>query len=271
MQMQRQTQGNLCLFLYNIVMKKTSKNLLITFLYLFCLYLAFQLVPYEKMSDSLPVQQIIKGVFLLSLLCLIIFEWKKLGYFRKKASNGNEVLLTLPLLLACFSNLLVVALEKIPLEHCSLPLFFSNILPLFLSCAIEELLFRKFFLTYLLDKLQGRRADEFQSVLYSSFAFSLMHVINFTSGAYLSVLLQLGYTFLLGLVLGILSIRVNDDILPICGHIAFNFFNMLLVNSLFPTLSYGLTYYLVNGLLGGAALIYAFVLCLYIGRKEDNA
>lgn len=252
-------------------MEKTTKNILITFLYLFCLYLAFQLIPYEKMSESSAFQQLIKAFFLFSLLCLCFFEWKKAEFFRRKPTCRRDALITLPLLVACFSNLFVAGIENTQVEQVSLPLFFANTLTLILSCAIEEFLFRKFFLTYLLRVLDGRRAYEMQSILYSSLAFSLMHVINFTSGAYLSVLLQLGYTFALGLVLGILATKLNDDILVILGHIAFNFFNMLLVDTFFVTLAYGFIYYLINSILLVASFLYALFLYFVLERREDNA
>lgn len=253
-------------------MTKTNKNNLLTSLYLLCLYLACQFVPYHKMSDNPIFQSLIKTMFLLVVLTFAVLEIfkNKDCYYRK--GKTKSYLLVLPLLLLCFSNIIygeIFTLSKN--ETMNVGLFFMNVFLLLISVIIEEIIFRYFLLFFFSSLFEKNNLKSFLSVLCSSLCFSLMHVINFTSGNYSGTALQIVYTFFLGLILGYLAISIDNIVLPIIGHACFNLFNMLLFENLYILSEFSISYITVSAAFAIVAIAYLVFIIYMNNRSETHA
>lgn len=253
-------------------MTKIIKNKLFTFLYLLCLYLACQFIPYSKMTSSYPFQVLIKSIFLGVVLFLAIYEMIKDKSFIKKKNKWQYYLLSFPLLFACFSNFfyaLIFHVEKNQVQNW-MNFTLSTIL-LILSVAIEEILFRMLLIDLFDQVFQKKKQGWIITILLSSLSFSLMHIINFTSGNYFGTLLQIGYTFVLGFILGYLAERVDNILLPLLGHFTFNFFNMNLYTTIYNQFDYPFSYTLFSLGFVFYSLLYLVLMYFIMKRSEQHA
>lgn len=257
---------------YNLDMTKTNKNNLLTVLYLLCLYLACQFVPYHKMSDNLTFQALIKTMFLLVVMTFAVLEIfrNKDCYYRK--GKMKSYLLVLPLLLPCFSNIIygeIFSLHK--LQMLDFGLFFMDLILLIVSVVVEEIIFRYFLLFFFSSLFEKHNLKSLLAVLCSASCFSLMHVINFTSGNYSGTALQIVYTFFLGLILGYLAISIDNIVLPIIGHSCFNLFNMLLFDNLYELSEYTISYITVSVAFGIVSIAYLVFVIYMNDRRKQHA
>lgn len=102
---------------------------------------------------------------------------------------------------------------------------FSSLLPtnspdllLALPSAFEEVAFRGVALTVFLSKYSKRK-----SIIFSSIGFSLMHLLNLTTGRELVwVLGQLGWSFILGLFYGYVFVRTKSLMPSMIVHVIGN-------------------------------------------------
>ena len=172
----------------------------------------------------------------------------------------------IPLLLLCCSNFIVAMFQKSNLNpHIDT---FEIITGLIVSIGvgiIEELLFRSQVLEEFL-KLKSK----VQSVLFSSLIFGSVHLLNISSlGTIPIVLIQMCYTFFLGLVLAVIYLYSKNIILPILFHILFNFINDILIIELFP-IKWDITFFVVNIGIGIIVLLYLAVLFKNTLLKEED-
>lgn len=251
-------------------MTKTNKNNLLTALYLLCLYLACQFVPYYKMSDNSIFQSLIKTMFLLVVMTFAVLEIfkNKDCYYRK--GKPKSYLLVLPLLLPCFSNIIYGAIFSLPKnEMLNAGLLFMNLFLLIVSVVVEEIIFRYFLLFFFSSLFEKSNLRSLLSVLCSSLCFSLMHVINFTSGNFSGTALQIVYTFFLGFILGYLSILIDNIVLPIIGHACFNLFNMLLFENIYILSEFSISYIVVSAAFTIIAIAY-LVFVIYMNKERET-
>ncbi len=251
-------------------MTKTDRNLLLTTLYLLCLYLACLFLPYEKMTSFYLYQILIKTGFLCIVLFLCLMETRKNSTKHIKKIHMTDYFLLLPFLLPCFSNLIYALGYSVPKANSvDIGLLFSNIFLALVSVIIEEMIFR-YYLVFLFSSLfQKKKYKIGLTIFFSALCFSLLHVINFTSGNYLGTLFQIGYTFFLGIILGYFACEIENIYLPIIGHFLFNLINMILFNSLFNMTEYTLTYACVSLAFGAIAILY-FVLFVYLRKRREE-
>ena len=243
-------------------------NKLLNFLYLLCLYLACQLLPYEKMVTASYQQMLIKSLFLCVCLGFCIYEYIKDKNKVIKHSNIKNLLISLPLLIGGLSNILygLFFKENIVINF-QISTFITELLVLIISVIIEEFLFRIILIDYLQNIIKAKYKN-ILVILISSFAFSLMHAINFFGNSPINVLIQMGYTFILGIVLSILTISIDGLILPIIGHFIFNFFNTALFNILFD-FEINWKYILFSCGIGVFCLAYSLVI-YYLKTRRGN-
>ena len=207
-------------------MEKKTKNLLFTFLYLLAFYLAIRFIPFEKLDFTTSLPSLLQVILLLVLFCWMLYEIRKNGLTFRKKENHLSYLCCLPLIVGCMSNILycLIFQKEMTISFDAVSFIFTTFKTLS-GVAVEELLFRFFFLEFLLLFLKDGKWKNILVILYSSLAFSLMHVINFYGNAPLSVLLQIGYTFVLGLALGFVALMFETPSLVILGHFLFNYLN----------------------------------------------
>jgi membrane protease YdiL (CAAX protease family) len=104
----------------------------------------------------------------------------------------------------------------------------SHVLLYALSCVctalFEEMAFRGCVFTSILQIKGRRRSDVFWSIVLSSAIFGLVHVVNLFVGASpISVLLQVGYSFLIGAMCSLILVRTSNIWYCVLLHAVYNF------------------------------------------------
>jgi hypothetical protein len=251
-------------------MEKKLKNTLYSFIYLLCLYFGIQLLP---LSEWIPMDwlfHLVKSLCFAGIIVLIIIEIKRIPVEVEKPKRRIHPLFVLPLILGAGSNILYGFIFQQPMNReIQLVDFIGKLSTTALAVIIEELLFRILFLRLMWDLYEGHKYQEELTILFSALAFALMHCINFFGSAPLAVLAQIGYTFVLGLVLGVVALRIETPVLPIVAHFLFNFLNTNLYVALFNG-NTDMAYFLFNGGLSIIIVAY-FGLVYFIYRRKEHA
>ncbi len=250
-------------------MDKKTSNLLFTFLYLLAFYLAIKFIPFEKLDFTSWLPMLLQVISLLLLLAWIIHETRKNGLSDRRNENHISYLLCIPYLLGCSSNLLYCLFfqKEVIIDFDALSFVLKTFDTLF-GVAIEELLFRFFLVEFLLSLLKDGKWKNMLVILYSSLFFSLMHVINFYGNAPLNVLIQMGYTFALGLILGTVALLYETPVLVVIGHFLFNYLNMD-VYSCFYDVEINVSYVLFS--VGIVIILLVYLVLLYdLDRRKKK-
>ena len=242
-----------------------NKKRVYSILFLISLVLLFNSIPFDLFIQDKIILFIINIIIKLASIIYIYYYIKKeeLNKLKHEKLKTSSIKL-LPLLLLCASNFIVVIISKSQLKE-SIDLF--NIITGFVTAIgvgiIEELLFRSQMLQELLNN-----KNKLISLLYSSLIFGSVHLLNISSLSSIpTVLIQVVYTFFLGLLLGIIYIHTNNIILPIIFHVLFNFINDTLVSNLF-NLKWDLTFYIVN--ISVALFISIYILIISKNKKIEK-
>ena len=105
----------------------------------------------------------------------------------------------------------------------------------FLVGFFEEAAFRGCVFMLILERRHNTRKDIFWSIIISSLVFGAIHIVNLFVGAgIVPVVLQLGYSFLIGAMCSVVLLITKKLWLPIIIHSVFNF-----AGALVPTLGKG--------------------------------
>lgn len=180
----------------------------------------------------------IRAISATAILFLLLSE--------RMLSLRPRISLRAPSVFAAMTLIFLVALNNFPfldlLSHRTavtitpLPLLFY-ILSSLATAAFEELLFRGLLFPLVCARLlkkegkRGRRAPFgglLAPILLSSAAFSLFHLLNLFTAAPLSVLLQLSYTFGIGILSSLLYLFTRSLLFPIAFHAIYNFGGLFL-------------------------------------------
>ena len=255
---------------YTFIMNNTAKNSLYSFLYLLSFYLGIKLLPLKSWCGSLTwLSSLIFIALYLIIIFLEIYESKKLNVSFEKKKHINYLFL-LPLILGCMSNFLYCWFFNVSsttyINDVS-SFIFDSILCL-LGVIIEEYLFRYIFLFFLDNYLKESKYKNLFLILLSSIAFSLMHCINFYGNNPINVLLQLGYTFALGLIFSYIMLSFDNIYVAIIGHFLFNYLNTNLFIS-FYSVETNYKYILFSLGICLFVLIY-LVLIFYLNRRKQK-
>lgn len=227
--------------------KKTpfSTSLLICLLYLCFISLGSNF-------SSIDGAKVRFAVRILFFLFLVIF-----GY-NKKEEVGRASLLYLPFfLLFPFSNYVSLFIRG------SFSFYYSNelIFLLFdclLTAFVEEKLFRSLF-------IYNDSKDKWKSILLSSLVFALSHIFN---GFSIQTLMQVVYTFGLGVILGSIYAYGGGFIYSFILHFMFNFFNGALYNYFKPTKID--TLYIVSNVIIGVIIVVYYLLIVFIKTRKKE-
>ena len=88
----------------------------------------------------------------------------------------------------------------------------------------EEMAFRGCIFTAILQRRKRRWSDVFWSIVFSSAIFGAMHVVNIFSGASpIGVILQVGYSFLIGGMCSVILIKTSNIWYCVILHAVYNF------------------------------------------------
>jgi len=220
--------------------KNTTDTVLsILFCFLIAALILFEFLPLTLSQDE-TVESLIKitasrmlggAVF---LLLIIRMKYHVLGSLKRKHLKG--ALLCFPALIIVVNNLPIIGLIS-----GNAFLTRKELIPLFaLQCLaigfFEELAFRGFVFPYIMEKRHETRNGIFWSIVISGAVFGLVHMLNLLAGASVgSVLLQIGYSFLIGAMCSVVLLRTKNIWICVALHAIYDFCGYLV-----PTLGGGI-------------------------------
>lgn len=163
-------------------------------------------------------------------LLLLLLRGDEAFLLKPRAKDfGRALLWSLPCLAVALANFPYAALIRgtaVVVRTDLLGLFLLKCLSIALS---EELFFRALLLPFLKGLFASRRRGLLASVLLSSAAFALMHLVNLLFGVGLgATLLQVGYTFLLGGMFAVMLLETKNVWLCTLTHFLFDVGGMLI-------------------------------------------
>lgn len=131
---------------------------------------------------------------------------------------------------------------------------------------MEEIFFRALLVPVCMERFQGKRAPLF-SVLFSSALFALMHLLNLFFGANVgSVMLQVGYTFLIGCMLAVTLLKTRNVWLCVLIHFLFDIGGMI-VTDLGSGYFQDLVFWVLTAVIGVLCAIH-IIYYLFFSKKE---
>ncbi len=138
-----------------------------------------------------------------------------------------------------------------------------------LSVALmEELFFRALLLPVLRETRWGGKWGSFSAVLLSAALFSLMHLINLLMGAgWGATALQLGYTFLLGVMFGVMYCITGNVWLCVAVHALFDV-GGLIVTDLGTGAFQDLVFWVLTAVVGALCAVHILLSALRLRKKE---
>ena len=251
---------------------KPDTRILWLFFYFLCLYLAVNLMPFSWFIED---PNAVFGCQIgLKALLLAYFIWECSRKENRKLFVINRLtpsaLLWIPLLLPCFSNLLYSSFFSgafvVPEDGFRVVLLFIDDLVVAL---MEEIIFRGLLYFFFLDLFKSKKKGVVYAILLSSAVFACLHLVNIFSSDPLAVLLQMGYSFVLGLVLCAVYAGGENIILPIVGHFLFNAINDTLSSSFF-VFKTDMPYLIWSLLFAVFGLLYATIVFIVMNKRKGN-
>ncbi|MEW6607135.1 MAG: CPBP family intramembrane glutamic endopeptidase [bacterium] len=216
------------------------------------------------MKNESPFSNVQKMIVITCMILVIFFQFvdlTHLGYIKDVNMITNTItrfsagtLLVLVLIrfgrrdLLSFSNVkkslvlmipaLLIAMNNFPISayfngrtNLTEPIY--RVILFFIECLsvgfFEEVLFRGILLIVLVEKLEHVKGGTLISILISSLIFGLLHLVNLFDGATLgSALLQVGYSFLMGILWATLYLKTGNLWLVMILHAVYNFFGQVM-------------------------------------------
>lgn len=186
-------------------------------------YLPFTILQ-DETSDEMLRGSLARGICGVCMLFVISYlNYDILNPFKKP--YVKSLIFCLPCLLVAAVNFPTSALINgtatiTNTDAFSLVLF---ILECFCIGLMEETVFRGIIFGVVLEKLRGKKHYVFYSVVLSSAIFGLSHLINLFYGAgFNSVIMQVGYTFLIGAMLSVVLLKTQNIWLCVTLHALFD-------------------------------------------------
>lgn len=222
--------------------------------------------------DYFHIDVLYQYVIRISLLILILGYYIYICYVNHinifKFYNLKRTILFIPFLLVCFSNMIACGLDgQYGVTSLANDLFIVMIVFNFLQAVVEEFLFRLF--------IQGSlvRVGSIKRILYGALIFALFHLLNMVSirtvDGLITVLIQVVYSFGLGILLGFIYEYTYS--LPACIflHFAFNFFNTVLYKYL-GCVSSDFSFYMTAVVITLVVGLYTFLIYWFVLRRNDR-
>ena len=223
--------------------------------------------------DLFHIEETYKLLIQISLRLLILFYYIYICYVHRinifKFQNLKRLLLFVPFLLASFSNLIAYGLDGchnigVTMTSGYLSLF---IIYHFLGAIVEEFLFRLFIQSALV------KVGSIKRIIYGAAIFALFHLLNMVNissvDGLVTVLLQVVYSFGLGILLGFVYEYTYS--LPACIllHFSYNFFNTVLYKYLGCVTS-DFAFYMTAVVIAIVLIAYTFLVYWFVLRRNDR-
>lgn len=246
-------------------METSQKKRWYSIAFVICLVILLSSIPYHYVIKNGYLSIILSIVSKIIAIVITFLYIKKERLEKPKFEKvTKKVLIYLPFIIVCMGNLYLCIIGDVDIiYYFDYKLLILDSIACLLTCIIEELLFRAI-LVFELVKFKSKN----KAIIISSLIFGLIHLINISSIASIGpTLLQVIYTFGLGLILASMYIENKNIILPIIFHFLFNFLNDILVNTLF-ILKWNLPFFIVNISFSILAIVYA--LFIYTLKIKKN-
>lgn len=144
------------------------------------------------------------------------------------SGRRRGMLLALPFIIVVINNAPLVGLAtgevEISASAGSCAIFVLNCLFVGL---FEESVFRGVLFPLILRKMPNTRSGIFWSVIISSALFGALHIVNIFAGAPAAVIMQIGYSFLVGAMCAVTMLLCRNVFLCALLHGAFNFCGLI--------------------------------------------
>ena len=210
----------------------------ILFVILIILLLAIEVVNVYFANDSLEYELAYgiaaRGVG--AAICIIMMAYCSFSHLFSSFGRFRDVLLIIPCCLVAINNFPFISVfsgEAILDTKWYFVILFA--VQCFLVGLFEETAFRGCVFMLILEKKHATRKEIFYSIILSSLVFGGIHIVNLFVGAgIVPVVLQLGYSFLIGAMCSVVLLVTKRLWLSIIIHSVFNF-----AGGLVPTLGSG--------------------------------
>lgn len=200
------------------------------------------------------------GLSLLFAWLLYIFGGKSFLVFTK--TFFISLAWSLPCFMVAFVNFPYSALASGIATFTRTDLLGLYILYVFGICLVEELVFRGVLLFLIKDMCKNSRHAPILVTVITAAIFSLFHLTNLFGGDVGSVLLQCLYTFLIGAMLTITMLKLNNIWLCVLIHAIFNFGGMLLQEGMVSGYTWDVLFWVLtitSGVLCAGHVIYSLI------------
>lgn len=135
----------------------------------------------------------------------------------------------------------------------------------------EELLFRGIVVSALYSSLKQKRRGAFLTVLVSSAVFAVFHFINlFGKSAFLTVLMQVGYSFLIGAMLAALFLKTGGLWTCVIIHALFDFGGYI-ISDLGVGDPHDMTFWILTAVVGTLCAAYIVYIIIALDKRKDAA
>lgn len=189
-------------------------------------------------------------------------------------SGKRGWLLSLPFIVVAVNNAPIVgwATGEVTLHATAASYALFTVNCLFVGL-FEEIVFRGVILPLVLRQCKNTRVGVFLALLISSALFGAVHLVNIFSNPVGAVILQIGYSFLIGLMCGMVMLLTRNVFACAFLHALYNF-GGLIADSLGSGQVWNATNITLTAVIGVLAVGYGVYLllchCAYILQKNKN-
>lgn len=243
-----------------------TKDNLLNYFILILLYIGVSALPFNLIPNVSNVLFLILqcGAQIIYFVFAYFFIKRQTTFKLKEKRKKVNPALFLPCLLACASNFLYFIFAKGEFSFTATYLLPLKILLNLFIVINEEFLFRVLFIN------NNELKSNISKIVISAGIFALCHLTKFITTLNLGDLINVVYTFFLGLMLGMVYVYINKVTYVIILHFLFNVVNGVIFASFkfdkfSPTL-----YMLANTIIVVVLSIYLCILYINLFRKENK-
>ncbi len=183
----------------------------------------------------------------------------------KKPSFNKRDLLFIPFILVTISNIFVALISQFEINELNNISIIKNMIFYALVAFNEELIFRVTISSELI-----KYNSKIKTIIYSSLIFGLIHLVNISSLSSIPyVLLQVLYSFGLGLILSLVYTYSNNFIYIVIIHFLFDFINGYLSVELFK-FEYNMWFFILNISISLLFVLYGLLVYKKLERGDKN-
>lgn len=195
-------------------------------------FVLFEAIHIDIISDDYEANKLLTSVIyhlvIGALLLWLIYLVGNTPYISWKGTTFKKLLWCLPCLLVAIVNFPFASLITGEMSITRMDLMWLYIIYVISIALIEEIVFRGILLYLCLDYLRNAKYKYFFAALITTAIFALFHLTNlFVGMGILDVLLQVGYTFLIGGMFAVMMLKTNNVWLCVIIHALFDFGGLL--------------------------------------------